>query len=103
MSLPQVEFSVTLFISEGEDKNAVEASIEDLPRNGWQTTEDGLDIRKTYNFKTFTKAVVGVLSLFLVYKKTWLRKDFFNLVAIRSKSEDHHSTVVIVSATLFNV
>ncbi|KZZ91013.1 Transcriptional coactivator/pterin dehydratase [Ascosphaera apis ARSEF 7405] len=52
--------------------------VKSLIASGWQLDDSKMGISKTFYFKTFTKC-----------------QDFFNLIAIRSKSAKHHSTTTI--------
>ena len=51
--------------SEGEDTEQVTAGVNALRQQGWQLNADGMGLIKTYYFKSYFKAVVCCLSLFL--------------------------------------
>ncbi|OAX79573.1 hypothetical protein ACJ72_06105 [Emergomyces africanus] len=46
--------------------------------NNWSLDEEQAGVKKTYYFKTYTKC-----------------QDFFNMVAIKSKLANHHSTMTV--------
>ncbi|KAL2370716.1 hypothetical protein BDBG_04950 [Blastomyces gilchristii SLH14081] len=49
-----------------------------LLNSNWSLDEEQMGLKKTFYFKTYTKC-----------------QDFFNMVAIRSKSANHHSTMTV--------
>ena len=51
-------------ISEGQDENKLIAEAKALVENGWTLDDEEMGVKKTYHFKTYTKAlVIGVLEL----------------------------------------
>lgn len=56
--------------------------LEALLGNGWTLDENQCGIRKTYFFKTYTKAL-----------------DFVQMIGIASKSSNHHSVMEVVRLT----
>ena len=48
-------------ISEGQDENKLIAEAKALVENGWTLDDEEMGVKKTYHFKTYTKAlVIGV-------------------------------------------
>jgi len=68
---------MALIISEIEGRRALEASLEALRKSGWQVTEDKLGIRKRYYFKTFTKVVVCIAIILILFQLPLTCKGFF--------------------------
>ena len=46
-------------ISEGQDKSRVTAEAKALLETGWIFDDEDMGVKKTYNFKTYTKALVN--------------------------------------------
>ena len=86
-------------VSEGQDESKVSAEAKSLHESGWEFDDEKMGLMKTYNFKTYTKALVGCSSRLSV-APTNNFKDFLYTVGVRSKSKNHHSKMVIVSLTL---
>ena len=52
-------------LSEGQDESKVMAEAKALLENGWTLDDEEVGVRKTYHFKTYTKALVfGVSGAF---------------------------------------
>ncbi|KKZ58441.1 hypothetical protein EMCG_00931 [[Emmonsia] crescens] len=49
-----------------------------LLNSNWSLDEEQMGVKKTFYFKTYTKC-----------------QDFFNMIAIKSKSANHHSTMTV--------
>ena len=48
-------------ISEGQDESRLIAEAKALRENGWRLDDEAMGVKKTYHFKTYTKAlVVGI-------------------------------------------
>ena len=45
-------------ISEGQDESRVIAEAKALHENGWRLDDEEMGVKKTYHFKTYTKALV---------------------------------------------
>ena len=87
-------------LSEGQDESRVMAEAKALLENGWMLDEEEVGVKKTYHFKTYTKALVfGVSCAFRAQADTL--QDFLYTIGVRSKSKNHHSVMTIVSFTLF--
>ena len=51
-------------ISEGQDENKIITEAKALVENGWALDDEEMGVKKTYHFKTYTKAlVIGVSDL----------------------------------------
>ena len=49
-------------LSKGQDESKVIAEAKTLFESGWNLDEEEMGVKKTYYFKTYTKALVGGLS-----------------------------------------
>ena len=88
-------------ISEGQDKSKLITEAKALTENGWALDDREMGVRKTYHFKTYTKALVGSLSrLFNARADNF--QDFLFTVGVRSKSNNHHSVMTIVRSPKFS-
>lgn len=45
-------------LSEGQDEIRVTAEAKALLENGWRLDDEEVGVKKTYHFKTYTKALV---------------------------------------------
>ncbi|EEH20713.1 hypothetical protein PABG_02944 [Paracoccidioides brasiliensis Pb03] len=61
-----------------EELSQLAADTKSLLGSNWTLDGEKMGVTKTFYFKTYTKC-----------------QDFFNLVAIKSKSENHHSTMTV--------
>ncbi|PGH12052.1 hypothetical protein AJ80_06871 [Polytolypa hystricis UAMH7299] len=76
---PSLRLSSTMPVfAEGTDEKTAMAGLNPLLASGWTLDEEERGLNKTYYFKTYTKSV-----------------DFLNVVAIRSKSKNHHATMTL--------
>ena len=76
------------------------AEAKALLENGWMLDDEEVGVKKTYHFKTYTKALVfGVSSAFGAHADAL--QDFLYTIGVRSKSKNHHSVMTIVRFTLF--
>ncbi|KAL1960153.1 hypothetical protein VTO42DRAFT_8696 [Malbranchea cinnamomea] len=69
--------------SEGSDRQQLMGEVQELLQNGWQLDAERMGLSKLYYFKTYTKCL-----------------DFSQVVGIRSKSKNHHSTMTIKSGSV---
>ena len=87
-------------LSEGQEESRVMAEAKALLENGWILDDEEVGVKKTYHFKTYTKALVfGVSGAFGAHADTL--QDFLYTIGVRSKSKNHHSVMTIVRLTLF--
>ncbi|KAM0798045.1 pterin-4-alpha-carbinolamine dehydratase family protein [Usnea florida] len=70
-------------LSEGQDESRVLAEAKALLENGWILDDEEVGVKKTYHFKTYTKAL-----------------DFLCTVGVRSKSKNHHSVMTIKTGSV---
>ncbi|PGH17295.1 hypothetical protein AJ79_01178 [Helicocarpus griseus UAMH5409] len=61
-----------------DETKQLAAETKTLLDNSWSLDGEQMGFTKTFYFKTYTKC-----------------QDFFNMVAIRSKSANHHSTMTV--------
>ncbi|KAK2796491.1 hypothetical protein FQN50_009536 [Emmonsiellopsis sp. PD_5] len=67
-----------LAASTPNEREQLAADTRSLLEHGWSLDEEQMGVKKTFYFKTYTKC-----------------QDFFNMIAIRSKSANHHSTMTV--------
>lgn len=70
-------------LSEGQDEIRVTAEAKALLENGWRLDDEEVGVKKTYHFKTYTKAL-----------------DFLYTIGVRSKSKNHHSVMTIKTGSV---
>ncbi|KAG5298481.1 pterin-4-alpha-carbinolamine dehydratase [Histoplasma ohiense] len=61
-----------------DETKQLAAETNSLLDSNWSLDEEQMGLQKTYYFKTYTKC-----------------QDFFNMIAIKSKSANHHSTMTV--------
>ena len=87
-------------LSEGQDESRVMAEAKALLEDGWILDNEERGVKKTYHFKTYTKALVfGAFRAFEAQADTL--QDFLYTIGVRSKSKNHHPVMTIVRFTLF--
>lgn len=104
-SLPAPRFFSTMTtlqpqFAEGADTKESRAELDAVLQRGWTLDEEGAGIKKTFYFKSYFKAVVGVLSGYSILKgmeKLSRLQSFVNVVASQSTSKKHHATMTVVS------
>ncbi|KAK8251955.1 pterin-4-alpha-carbinolamine dehydratase family protein [Phyllosticta capitalensis] len=63
----------------GSDESSMTQKTDALVQQyGWELDAEEMGLRKTFHFKTYTKAL-----------------DFLNIIGVRSKSRSHHATMTI--------
>ncbi|KAK7534669.1 pterin 4 alpha carbinolamine dehydratase-domain-containing protein [Phyllosticta citricarpa] len=63
----------------GSDEGLLAQQTQALVQeHGWELDQEEMGLLKTFNFKTYTKAL-----------------DFLNVIGVRSKSRSHHATMTI--------
>lgn len=91
--------------ADGVDQEKLSVPLRSLiEQKQWALDEDRAGVVKTYYFKTYTKCLVcshlsSHLSFILSTYK-WILQDFTQVVGIRSKSKNHHSTITLVRLTI---
>ncbi|PGH08402.1 hypothetical protein GX51_01229 [Blastomyces parvus] len=70
----QPKFAATL----PDETKQLATETNSLLNSNWTLDEEQMGLKKTFYFKTYTKC-----------------QDFFNMIAIRSKSASHHSTMTV--------
>ncbi len=88
-------------ISEGQDKKQLIADVTALGENGWILDDEAVGLRKTYHFKTYTKALVSSGQSYRLQAPSVSDslQDFLYTIGVRSKSKNHHSVMTIVRFT----
>jgi len=87
-------------VSEGQDKSKVFTETNALLEGGWILDDEEMGVKRTFYFKTYTKALVrGVIRAFTAPADAL--QDFLSLIGVRSKSKNHHSVMTIVRLTLY--
>lgn len=86
--------------AEGADTSDTRAGLDAIIQRGWALDEEGMGIKKTFYFKSYFKAVVGL------YRGGDIRdsdgmlnewQSFVNVIASQSTSKKHHATMTVVS------
>ncbi|KAF2865073.1 transcriptional coactivator/pterin dehydratase [Massariosphaeria phaeospora] len=74
--------NMPLHISDGQDKAQIDEEVEVLREQNWNLERESILV-KTYHFKTYTKVT-----------------DFHQVVAVRSKSKNHHPEMITTAGSL---
>lgn len=73
---------MSLKISKGQDEAAIRLQVNTLVESGW-VVKGEIQLEKIYHLKTYTKVI-----------------DLHNVIAIKSKSENHHPKMLTEFSTL---
>ncbi|KAH7389883.1 hypothetical protein BKA66DRAFT_440154 [Pyrenochaeta sp. MPI-SDFR-AT-0127] len=89
--------AMSLKISKGQDEAAIRLQVNTLVESGW-VVKGEIQLEKIYHLKTYTKVIVREKGPSVTAKLT--SKDLHNVIAIKSKSENHHPKMLTEFSTL---
>ena len=80
--------------SASSDNSLLRPRLQSLLARGWKLDDGNTGICKTSVFKTYTKCMVSVFASVKAVPDA--QQDLFSVVAVETKSKNHHPSVTIV-------